>query len=156
MSITDLRDAVNTKTVNLVLLTIATGGIYPALWMYRYSPVIASIIRNKFADDAFIIWLAVCSGLGQVLTYSSDESLETIASLLTIAGAATYIIWSFKARTLLQEYALHEHKIDLHMNRFYTFMFGIYYINYCINDLPAAKRKQDILSGNQPTKTQNQ
>lgn len=148
-SITELKDAVNTKTVNLVLLTVATGGIYPILWMYRNSPIISAITKKQISDDAFIVWLAVCVGLGGALTGSGEEALDVIAGVLTIASAVLYIVWGFKARASLQEYALHEHKIDLRMNGFYTFLFNVYYINYCINDLPEAKRKQDILSGSQ-------
>ena len=73
---------------------------------------------------------------------------------LTIASWVLYIVWSFKAKAALQEYALNEHKIDLRMNAFYTFIFTIYYINYCVNDLPEAKRKQEILSG-QPATTES-
>lgn len=154
-SITQLKDTVNTKTVNLVLLTIATGGIYPILWLYKNSPTISSITKKQISDDTFIIWLAVCVGLGGALAGSGEESLDIIAGILTIAGGVLYIVWGFKARASLQEYALHEHKIDLRMNGFYTFMFNVYYINYCINDLPEAKRKQDILSGNQSQSVQS-
>ena len=145
--ITDLKDKIDTKTVNLVLLTIATGGIYPILWMYKNSPIIESITKKAISDDVFIIWLAVCVGLGGALVGTGDEALDVIAGLLTIGSWVLYIVWAFKAKAALQEYALNEHKIDLRMNAFYTFIFTVYYINYCINDLPEAKRKQEILSG---------
>ena len=154
-TITEIKDKTDTKTVNFVLLTIATGGIYPILWMYKNSPIIQSITKNKFSDDTFIIWLAVCVGLGGALTGSGVEALDIIALLLTIAGGVLYIIWGFKAKASIQEYALHEHKIDFRMNAFYTFLFNVYYINYCINDLPEAKRKQEILSGGQTASPQN-
>lgn len=148
-SITELKDAIGTKTLNMVLLTIATGGIYPILWMYKNCSTIESITKKKIADNTFIIWLAVCAGLGGALVGSGDEVLDVIAGFLTIASWVLYIVWSFKARIALQEYALQEHRIDLRMNAFYTLIFTIYYINYCMNDLPEAKRKQEILSGGQ-------
>lgn len=154
-SITDLKDTVNTKTVNFVLLSIATGGIYPILWMYKNSPKIASITNKAISDETFIIWLAVCAGLSGALSGSGEESLDIISGILAIASGVLYIVWGFKARSALQEYALHEHKIDLRMNGFYTFIFNVYYINYCINDLPEVKRKQEILSGNQSTPAQS-
>lgn len=153
-SITELKDTVNTKTLNFLLLTIATGGIYPILWMYRNSPKIASITKKELSSETFLIWLAVCVGLGGALTGSGEAILDLISGILAIAGVVLYVVWGFKAKSVLQEYALHEHKIDLRMNGFYTFMFNVYYINYCINDLPEVKRKQDILSGNQNTPTQ--
>ena len=33
------------------------------------------------------------------------------------------------------------------MNGFYTFFLNIFYVNYCINDLPEEQRKQLILRG---------
>jgi len=63
-----------------------------------------------------------------------------------IGSSVLYLVLAFKAKSAIQEYALNIHKIDLRMNRFYTFIFTIYYINYCINDLPEVKRKQDILN----------
>jgi len=146
-SITELKDTINTKTLNLVLLTIVTGGIYPILWMYMNCPKIELITKSKIADNTFIIWLAVCVGLGGAFTNAGEESLDIIAGLLTIASWVLYIVWSFKAKAALQNYALNEHKVDLRMNGFYTFFLTLFYINYCINDLPEAKRKQEILRG---------
>lgn len=145
--ITELKDKTNTKTLNLVLLSIATGGIYPLLWMYRNSPTIESITKTKIGGDTFIIWLAVCVGLSSALVNMEVEVLDIIAGLLSIGSIVLYIVWAFKAKTALQSYALNEHKVDLRMNAFYTFIFTLYYINYCINDLPEAKRKQEILTG---------
>lgn len=119
------------------------------------SPTIASITKKPIVDDAYIIWLAVCVGLSGVLASTGEEAFDIISGILTISSAVLYIVWSFKARSSLQEYALNEHKIDLRMNAFYTFIFHVYYINYCINDLPEAKRKQDILMNHRPTQAQN-
>lgn len=154
-SITELKDTVNVKTANFVLLSIATGGIYPILWMYRNSPKIALITKKAISDDTFIIWLAVCVGLSAALAGSGEEVLDVISGILVVASAVLYIVWGFKARSALQEHALNEHKFNLRMNGFYTFLLNVYYINYCINNLPEAKRKQDIISGNQAVSAQS-
>ncbi|ABN60159.1 conserved hypothetical protein [Shewanella baltica OS155] len=146
-AITELKDKTNTKTLNLVLLTIATAGIYPILWLYSNYSVIDSITKKKTADNTFVIWIAVCAGLGGALAGNGESLLDIISLILTLASSVLYIVWAFKAKSALQEYALTEHKIDLRMNGFYTFFFTVYYINYCINDLPEAQRKQRILTG---------
>jgi len=145
--INELKDAINTKTVNFVLLTIATAGIYPILWLYRCSPIIEKITTKKLTDGTFVIWLAVCIGLGKSLIGSGEEALDIIAGILTIASAVLYIVWAFKAKSAIEEFALNEYRIDLRMNGFYTLFLTIFYINYCINDLPEAKRRQEILAG---------
>lgn len=149
-SITELKDSINTKTLNLVLLTVVTAGIYAIVWMFLNTPKLEKVASKKIADNTFLIWLAVCVGLGGALTSTGEESLDIIAGLLTIASWVLYIIWSFRAKSALQEYALTEHKVDLRMNGIYTFFLTIYYINYCVNDLPEAQRKQQILSGQEP------
>lgn len=72
---------------------------------------------------------------------------DALSGILIVAANALYIVWAFKAKNALSEYALSEHKIDLRMNAFYTFFLNVFYINYCINDLPEEQRKQQILRG---------
>ena len=146
-TITELKDQINTKTVNMVLLTIATAGIYPILWLYSNFRIIDKITKTRTANSTFIIWIAVCIGLSGVFTGTGDKALDVMSLILSIAGGTLYVVWAFRARNALQKYALNEHKIDLRMNGFYTFLFNVYYINYCINDLPEVQRKQNILSG---------
>jgi hypothetical protein len=150
-TITDLKDKINTKTINLVLLGIATAGIYPILWLHKNYPIIDNITKTRTADNTFIIWLAVCVGLSSAFSNLGEEAFDILSAILYIASWVLYIIWAFKARDALQNYALNEHKIDLKINAFYTVLFSAYYINYCINDLPEVQRKQQILSG----KTEN-
>ncbi|MEJ2911691.1 DUF4234 domain-containing protein [Pseudoalteromonas sp. C12FD-1] len=149
-SITELKDSINTKTLNLVLLTFVTAGIYAIIWMFINTPKLEKLTSKNIADNTFLIWLAVCVGLGGALVGTGEESLDVISGLLTIASWVLYIIWAFRAKSVLQEYALTKHKVDLRMNGIYTFFLTIYYINYCINDLPEAQRKQQILSGQEP------
>lgn len=148
--ITALKDKINTKTLNLVLLSIATGGIFPLLWLYKHCPEIEDITGRAISDKTYIIWIAVCVGVSAMLAGTGETVFDVISTLISLASAVLYIVWAFKAKNMLQEYALHEHKVDLRMNGFYTFVFNVYYINYCINDLPEAQRKQQILSGQQP------
>ena len=141
----DLKDKINTKTLNMVLLTMATGGIYPILWLYKNYHTIDAGTETTTANDVFIIWIAVCAGLGGTFAGSGDVIFDVIAGILTIASTVLFIIWAFRARTALMEYGLQTFAIDLKMNRFYTVLFNVYYINYCINDLPEVERKQNIL-----------
>lgn len=146
-SITELKDQINTKTINLVLLAIVTAGIYPILWLYENYKIIDKETKMRTADNTYIIWIAVCAGLSGLFSGTGEEIMDVIIGILTIASMVLYIVWAFRAKKALQEYALNDHKIDLRMNGFYTFLFTIYYINYCINDLPEAQRKHQVLTG---------
>ncbi len=142
----ELKDKINTKTLNLVLLTIATAGIYPIIWLYKNYQVIDDVTGSKTASEIYIIWIAVCAGLGGAFSGTGEGILDVVGGILGIASSVLFIVWAFKARTALIKYTLQSHKIDLKMNRFYTLIFNIYYINYCINDLPEIERKQTIIN----------
>lgn len=146
-SISELKERVDTKTLNLVLLSIATVGLYPILWLWRNGEKISEVTKQRVGSDLFIIWIAVCAGWSGALAGSGEVLFDVLSLGFSIALAVLYIVWAFQARTALQKYALTEHGVDLRMNGFYTFIFTLYYINYCINDLPEAKKKQDILAG---------
>lgn len=146
-NISELKDEVDTKTINLVLLTIATGGIYLILWLNENYKIIDRVTKTKTADHAYIVWVAVCSGLSSMISGTGEETANFVAFMLAIAYTVLCVVWAFRARKSLQEYCLNEFKIDLKMNGFYTFLFNVYYINYCINYLPEAHRKQQILTG---------
>lgn len=146
-TINELKDKINTKTWNLVLLSFATAGIYLLLWLYKNNKIISDTTKVRLVDDVYIIWIAVCVGLSSALANLGTVTLDFTSIVLSLAGGVLYVVWAFKAKTALTEYALNEHKIDLRMNAFYTFVFSLYYINYCINDLPEEQRKQQILRG---------
>jgi predicted membrane protein len=145
--INELKDKVNTKTLNMVLLSIATAGIYLLLWLYKSNQKINETTKIKVVDDTYVIWVAVCLGWSGALSNLGDVLFDSLSGILLIALNALYIVWAFKAKNALSEYALNEHKIDLRMNGFYTFFLNIFYVNYCINDLPEEQRKQLILRG---------
>ena len=152
-NISELKERVNTKTLNLVLLAIATLGLYPLLWLWQNVPVIDQVTKRKTADHTYLIWLAVCIAWSGALSSSGDTTIDAIGGLFSIAVLVLYVVWAFRARAALQNYALIEHKLDLKMNAFYTFFLQTFYINYCINDLPEALRKQQILQGKTQTTT---
>ena len=139
--VTELKDTINTKTLNLVLLTIVTGGIYPILWIYRHCANIEQITKSKIAGETFFIWLAVLFGLGGALKEICDGGAVSIGHLLAGTSSVLFIVWAFKARSALEKYAL-THKILLKMETFHTILFNVFYINYCINKLPEIQWKQ--------------
>ncbi|GKQ27787.1 hypothetical protein NUBL17187_55830 [Klebsiella michiganensis] len=86
------------------------------------------------------------------ISYSVSESetvLDHVATLLSVASTVMIIVWAFKAKTALQAYALNEFKFELKMNPFYTFIFSIYYIVYCINDMESELQKHNIIYSKQ-------
>ena len=158
--ITTLSQRLATPTLNFVLLTVATCGIWPLLWLYRKQQIISDTTGYPVSGDIFVIWLAVCFGLGRQFGVmaspdlagydTGSDTLLALSGILSLACGVMYIVWAFKARAALRHYSLNTFRFDLKMNAFYTVAFNIFYITYCINDMQQALAKHRIIHGQAP------
>ncbi|AOV98212.1 hypothetical protein A9798_15480 [Edwardsiella hoshinae] len=158
-----LSQRLNTPTLNFVLLSIVTCGIWPLLWIYKKQDSISSTTGMPLYGHGFVIGLAICIGVSHQLAalaptemYDTDANgdfLSILCFLFSVAGGAMYVIWAFKAREVLRSYALHHFHFDLKMNAFYTVIFNVFYINYCINDMQNALRKHEVIYNSRPRET---
>lgn len=146
-AISDLKDHVNLKTTTFVGLTVATAGLYPLFWIWQNSRVIGTVTRNDIVSSTFLLCMVAVAGWSAALGSASDRDVREFGALLGLPLVVLYVIWAFKAKKCIEEYALREFRVDARMNGFYTFFLNVYYINYCINDLPEAQRKQQLLAG---------
>ncbi|MBS0849675.1 hypothetical protein [Citrobacter sp. JGM124] len=152
-NVNELKIEINTKVMNFVLLTVVTGGIYPMMWLYLNQSKLTEIMNNQFIAKDFPLWLAIVTGLGWLLSdigiaISDDITiLDQVANILSFSSAVMIIVWAFKAKTALQAYALNKFKFkfELKMSPFYTFIFSIYYIVYCINAMESELQKHNII-----------
>lgn len=160
-SITSLKNKLNTSTWHLVLLCIPTAGAYLLMWLYKHQDTIMTEVGQRFSSRAMVVWMAVCMGISLSLKvmfplqlddygYSINDTATTmqgIAVLFSLAWCVLTVIWAFKARAALQQYALTQFRFDLKMNAAWTFLFHVFYINYCINAMPEAMAKHQIIHG---------
>lgn len=150
-----LKNNLDTKVLNFVLLTAVTGGIYPLMWLFLNQRKLTEGMKDNFVDSNYPLWIAVATGMGWFLSDFSyeisdeDTILDYIAALLSFVSIVMYIVWSFKAKTALQAYVLKEFKFELKMNLFYIFIFNIYYIIYCINSMEFEYQKHKIIFSQQ-------
>lgn len=159
--ITTLSQRLNTRTLHFVLLTLVTCGVWPLLWLYKKQDIISNTTGYPGYGQLFILWLAICFGLGHQLAaaVSSDvygydptsDTLLALSGLLSLACGVMYVVWAFKARETLRHYALNTFRFELKMNPFYTVMFNVFYITYCVNDMPQALAKHQIIHGTSAT-----
>lgn len=150
-----LKNSLDTKVLNFVILTVVTGGIYPLMWLFLNQRKLTEAMKDNFVDSNYPLWIAVATGLGWFLSDFSyeisdeDTILDYIAALLSFASVVMYIVWGFKAKAAIQTYALKKFKFELKMNMFYTFIFNIYYIVYCINSMGTEHQKHKIIFSQQ-------
>lgn len=157
-NINTLKAKIDTKVTKFVLLSVVSGGIYPMMWLYLNQPKLTEYMKNEFVARDYPLWLAIVTGFGWLLSdigiaISDDVTvLDLVARVLSLASTVMVIVWAFKAKTALQAYALNEFKFELKMNPFYTFIFSIYYIVYCINDMESELQKHNIIYSKKVTK----
>ncbi|HBY9715002.1 TPA: DUF4234 domain-containing protein [Klebsiella aerogenes] len=150
-----LSQRLATPTLHFVLLSIVTFGVWPLLWLYKKQEIISETTGHPLYGNLFIIWLAVCFGVGRQMAAMASpdlagydptsDALLGLSAVLSLACAVMYIVWAFKARTALRHYALTTFHFDLKMNAFYTVVFNVFYITRCINDMPQALAKHRII-----------
>ncbi|CAI1115644.1 DUF4234 domain-containing protein [Serratia proteamaculans] len=157
IDISTLSQRLNTRTLHFVLLTLVTCGIWPLLWLYKKQDIISDTTGYPVCGNLFIIWLAACFGLSRQFGMmaspdlagydTSSDTLLVLSAVLSLACGVMYIVWAFKARAALRHYALNTFRFDLKMNAFYTVLFNVFYITYCINDMSQALAKHRIIHG---------
>ncbi len=150
-----LSQRLATPTLHFVLLSIVTFGVWPLLWLYKKQEIISETTGYPLYGNLFIIWLAVCFGVGRQMAAMASpdlagydptsDALLGLSAVLSLACAVMYVVWAFKARTALRHYALTTFRFDLKMNAFYTVLFNVFYITWCINDMPQALAKHRII-----------
>lgn len=159
--ITALKVKLKTSTWHLVLLAVATYGIFPLMWLYKNQDIIMDEVGQRFSSGTFLVWMAVCSGISIMLNvmfpvsvdqygYAYDSTAQTmtgIAFIISLAWFVLTMVWAFKARAALQQYALTQFRFELKMNPIWTILFHVFYINYCINVMPEALAKHQIIYG---------
>lgn len=153
--ISTLSQRLATPTLHFVLLSIVTFGVWPLLWLYKKQGIISETTGMPVYSNLFIIWLAVCFGVGRQLAAMASpdlagydptsDTLLGLSAVLSLACAVMYIVWAFKARAALRHYALNTFHFDLKMNAFYTVIFNVFYITYCINAMPQALARHRII-----------
>ncbi len=150
-----LSQRLATPTLHFVLLSIVTFGVWPLLWLNKKQEIISETTGYPLYGNLFIIWLAVCFGVGRQMAAMASpdlagydptsDALLGLSAVLSLACAVMYIVWAFKARTALRHYALTTFRFDLKMNAFWTVLFNVFYITWCINDMPQALAKHRII-----------
>ena len=82
-----------------------------------------------------------CYAFGGILTGSDAVSLEAamffwdLVSLLPVAGSIMLIVTAFSLKNAVVEEAESKAIPNYQMNSFYLFLFNIFYINFCLNEI---------------------
>ncbi len=135
----------NVSMLNFVLLTIATLGVYPFIWMAINLDKLNEVVPAKSIKILDIVILAAMWAWSQRITAITEvienEAVVGVAGLIFIALLIAIPIYQFFKIVKpfvegLDRVLLSEYKIDLRPNKFFAFAFGYLYIVYTINQVP--------------------
>ncbi|MBR2123840.1 MAG: hypothetical protein IJ934_01475 [Acetobacter sp.] len=96
--------------------------------------LIEGFSEQKICSRNFVIFLSVAYGF----SFFGWE----------IVYFALLVYWSFLAKREIERYASQQMCISYEMNSFYTVVFNMYYINYCLNDLQEASEMCSLRNQN--------
>jgi hypothetical protein len=146
MTIQELKVQINTKTLNFLLLSTITAGIYSIIWLVKNQEIIENLFKSEKSNKNFILYIAVCTGFGGILSQTEVPVLLSLSMFLSLVSWVLYLAWSLKIKKAILDYTLNECRINYNMNTFYTVLFSIYYINYCIRELDERIEKEKVLN----------
>ena len=128
-----------------ILLTLVTGGIYPAVWVYRRRAFLDRLDASKRLGKTLPSFLLVANVVSLLVSLGGKEtaSLEAFVSTVGIIAA---IVANFRMADILRSNATRTGRF-VSVSSLATFFLGIYYLQYKINrlaEIPAhvAKKKQ--------------
>ena len=59
-----LKNNLDAKVLNFVLLTAVTGGIYPLMWLFLNQQKLTEAMKDNFVDNNYPLWIAIATNLG--------------------------------------------------------------------------------------------
>jgi len=134
------------RKINIILmifLTLITMGIYVPVWFLIQKKAINDLkSKEKLTDTPFQIVLVLYSFSLFILIYqifSSDyvqnSILDNIDNFISVTGAIIVLVMSFKVRRIFHQYFNIVLKKNIMLSKLWTFLFGIYYLQFKINKI---------------------
>lgn len=126
-------------------LFVVVGLIGFGIWPVMYVALREKRINEALCAELIPHWISVtqitllCTTLGLKFLGSAMGS-DDITGLSVFTGLATGLIWvvfAFKAKRVLEDVAVFQWKLpNYRLNSAWTLFFSLFYIVYCLNDLP--------------------
>jgi len=148
--ITALKDMFNEKTFNFFILNAITFNIYLVFWLVERYKIFNQMAGRTIVSRTMLIVLLVLITLpseilaSYILDYGVGGGLYFLLYILAMAWLVPYYMIVFSISKTMQFFYLDKFGVDLKFNTFYLILFGLFYINYMINDLEMVEQKEII------------
>jgi len=133
----------------LILYTFITYAIYQPIWFLKQKNAINNLkSKEKLTDTPFniVLVLYAVSALFLLISFfpydnNTQSVIDAIDNTISITGSIILLFMSFKVRRILHQYYNIVLKRNIEFSKIWTFLFGIYYLQYKINKILDRKNK---------------
>lgn len=133
----NVRAAAKVNFALFLIVGLLGAGIWPVIYLYRRAKKVNEALGVEIIPQWVIIAQIVllCVTLFCRIFGVSDDIIG-LSVLTSLAMGIIYIVFAFKAKTLLEHVVIDQWGIrGYKLNGVYTFFFTVFYIVYCLNDL---------------------
>ena len=116
-----------------ILLTLVTGGIYPAIWVYRRRSFLDSLDASKRMGKTLPSFLLMATVLNLLVAFGGKET-ASLQALVSTVGTIAAIVANFRVADILRSNATRTGRF-VRISSLATFFLGVYYLQYKINRL---------------------
>ncbi|HSO32501.1 MAG TPA: DUF4234 domain-containing protein [Labilithrix sp.] len=114
-------------------LTIITLGFYPSIWLLQRRPFLDRLNASKELGTLLPILSLVAGALGIALAFGGKDT-ASIRPLVQLVGGISTLIANFRVLNILRSDSARTGRF-LEFSTIGTFFFGVYYLQYKMNQL---------------------
>ncbi|MFC5431874.1 hypothetical protein ACFPTO_24225 [Paraburkholderia denitrificans] len=131
-------------------LFVVIGIIGFGIWPVMYLSMREKSINKALGAELIPHWLTVtqiallCTTLGLHFlgTAAGSDDITALSTITGLAMSAMWIVFAFRAKQVLEDVIALQWKLPHYrLNSAWTFFFNLFYIVYCLNDLPHAVQR---------------
>ncbi|MXV44433.1 hypothetical protein GS501_05145 [Saccharibacter sp. 17.LH.SD] len=145
----EIKQKNNLGTGKFLLLNLVTLSIFSLERISVMTSLIESFSGEKISSEKFKITLQVITSFYILLsgenTFNRNAFIGLLLQLLSFVLWGMFAYWSFQAKREIEIYSVKELGFSYKMNSFYTILFNVLYINYCLNDLADENMKYNYI-----------
>jgi hypothetical protein len=136
-----VQSAAQTVFPLFVIIGILCLGIWPVMYIWTR----AKKINEALGAEVIPHWVAVtqvvllcCTLFFKIFGgWIDSDDIVGLSGLTSIAMGVMWVVFAFKAKAVLEDVVVNQWKITSYkLNSAWTFFFSLFYIVYCLNDLP--------------------
>ena len=116
-----------------IVLTVVTLGFYPAIWLLKRRAFLDRQDADKELGTGLPMFILVSTVMGLGLAFAGGEATK-IRPLFSLAGGVATLIANFRVLGILRSVSSRTGRF-LEFSTVGTFFFGIYYLQYKINQM---------------------